>query len=94
MMTFEGMKAGFDTLKAKIDSGEMKDSLETILRQAKRMSRLIAQLLELARVDNGKLKPEWETVDMTELCAMVAEEMELQAETAGLRIVTDLQPDV
>ena len=24
MMTFEGMKAGFDTLKAKIDSGEMK----------------------------------------------------------------------
>lgn len=76
------------------DSGEMKDSLETILRQAKRMSRLIAQLLELARADNGKLKPEWETLDMTELCAMVAEEMELQAETAGLRIVTDLQPDV
>ena len=25
MMNFEGMKAGFDTLKEKIDNGEMKD---------------------------------------------------------------------
>ncbi len=29
MMTYEGMKAGFDTLKAKIDSGEMKEKYRT-----------------------------------------------------------------
>ena len=34
MMTYEGMKAGFDTLKAKIDSGEMKEkypNLEAVM---------------------------------------------------------------
>ena len=34
MMNFEGMKAGFDTLKEKIDNGEMKDkypNLEAVM---------------------------------------------------------------
>lgn len=76
------------------DPAETKEALETILRQSRRMSGLISQLLRLARADNGKISPEWEQVDLSELCAMVAEETEVQAEASGIRIFTDIQPGV
>ncbi len=72
---------------------ETQEALGVILRQAKKMSSLIAKLLMLARADNGRWKPEWEQVDAEELCRMVAEELEPMAEAAGVRLVLQLEPD-
>lgn len=69
---------------------EMKVSLEVILRQSKKMSGLISQLLLLARADHKEANLVLESFDISELAEMVVEELTDMAENDEI----DLQLDV
>ncbi|HHY38344.1 MAG TPA: HAMP domain-containing protein [Clostridia bacterium] len=69
---------------------EYKDALEVIHQQAERMSRLVRQLLFLARSDSGQEVLQKETVDVSQLVEIVAEEMGQMAASKGVELTTVL----
>ena len=73
---------------------EAKTSLEVIYGQSKQMSSLINKLLMIARADRGALKLQLETFDASELTSMVVLEQEALAAERGIKIDTDIQPDI
>lgn len=73
---------------------EAKAALSTVLRQAQKMSGLIAQLLTLARADKGQQKLNIELVNLSELFELVmAEQSELAADK-GIAIQTHITPNL
>lgn len=76
-------------LKNLDDKGEVKDSLEAILRQTKKMSVMIGELLSLARGDSDKYVLCIEQFDFVELCKMVIAEMENEANKKSISISLD-----
>jgi heavy metal sensor kinase len=73
---------------------EYREALQTVLGQARKMSGLISQLLALARADQGREQLRLETVNLSELCHMVSEELREQAEVKKISLQTDIQPDL
>ncbi len=77
------------------ESKEVKESLEVILKQSKKMSSLISQLLLLARVDQKNMDHfVFERINISELTEMVAEELTYTAEQAGIDIRTELEDNL
>lgn len=77
-----------------VDEAERRESLGVVLRQARRMSAIISQLLLLARAENGKFEPSWERLNLSELCEMVLLEMEDTAQSQGIALEMQLEPDI
>lgn len=73
---------------------EAKEALAAVLNQAEKMAALISQLLMLARADKGHEKLHFETVNLSDLASMVAEQQQENAERRGIRIKTNIQPDI
>lgn len=73
---------------------EAKEALAAVLNQAEKMAALISQLLMLARADKGHGKLHFETVNLSDLASMVAEQQQENAERRGIRIKTNIQPDI
>ncbi|PHD62067.1 two-component sensor histidine kinase [Bacillus toyonensis] len=74
---------------------EMEESLEVILRQSRKMSSLISQLLLLARVDQGKHDTfQFECINMSELTEIVVEELSLMVQEASIDITTNIEEDL
>lgn len=71
---------------------EAAEALDTVLQQAQRMSSLIAQLLTLARADRGQTKLNLETIDLSDLTLMAAEQMAELAARRAIRVETQIQP--
>ena len=69
-------------------------ALETINREARRMSDLVNRLLTLSRSDAGRLVLDKSEVDMTELCNIVAEQQEAAAEKKNITIETDIEDNI
>lgn len=79
------------------DNAGMEDkngALESALRQAKRMSAIISQLLLLARAESGKFKPTFEEISISDLFEMVAMEQEEEARRCRLGWEQEIAPDV
>lgn len=76
------------------DTQEMKESAEVILRQSRRMSSIISQLLMLARADSGTIRLEPERFDVAGLCAVIAEEAEEAAKENNISVKTDLNEKI
>ncbi|MCC8027715.1 MAG: HAMP domain-containing protein [Clostridium sp.] len=74
--------------------GQERDSLCSILEQARRMARLVSQLLTLSRADNGARQLQLETVNLSELCEMVTLELEEAAQQKKITISLKIQPDI
>ena len=74
--------------------GHTRAALESIHAQAAQMAALLSQLLLLARADKGRQPLHWETVDLSELTAMVAQTQAEQAAAQDITILTDLEPGV
>ena len=74
--------------------GETRTALESIHTQAARMASLLSQLLMLARADKSRQVVQRETVDLSELAAMVAETEAEQAAGQNITVETDLEPGV
>lgn len=73
---------------------ELRQSLGGISAQARRMSALIAQLLLLARAESGKQVLQKESVDLTLLTEMVAEEQRTAAQARNIALHTELAEEV
>ena len=73
---------------------EARTSLDIIYGQSRRMSSLISKLLMIARADRGTLKPDFETVDVSELTQMVAESHEAMAEQRSITISCSIGPHI
>lgn len=71
---------------------EAKKALEAVLDQAERIARLLSQLLMLTRADKNHKKLNLETVDLSELTTMVAEQQQESADIRGISIQTNIQP--
>ena len=71
------------------DEAKMEESLSVIARQAGRMSRLVSELLLIARSDKGTLTPHPEHFDVSELCEIVAGSMEDTAAERNISLHVD-----
>ena len=65
-------------------------AVEVIERQARRMSGLIAQLLQMTRLEQGTQRAAFEHADLSALTEVICEETPAQ----GAVIQTDIQPDI
>ena len=73
---------------------ETRESLESILAQAKRMAGLIARLLEFARADRGKTKIVKERLNFSELVSGVAEQIAELARAKNITVATEIADGV
>lgn len=75
-------------------SENLKERLEIILEQSRKMSRMISQLLLLARADQGREKLQKERFDLSEMVETLADEEREKAEKRNIRIWTECQPEL
>lgn len=73
---------------------EKDEALQKILAQAQKMSRLLAQLLMLARADANKIQFEIEKFDFSELAEIVLEETEQLAADKNITVKSNIEPGV
>lgn len=73
---------------------EKKDSLKVILRQSKKMSKLINELLMLAKTDNNKQIISLETLNLSETMQMVIEEMEIISSEKNIEFLNDIDSNI
>ena len=76
------------------DEDKMKDSLAVISHQGEKMSRLVSELLTIARSDKGTLKLNPEFFDLGELGEMTLSAMEDQAEKKGITLSLKAEKDM
>lgn len=73
-----------------VDATRVARSVAVVRRQAARMSRLLEDLLDTARIEVGVLPIELEAVDMKALIVEVAADFAVQAEDAGVSLDVDV----
>lgn len=78
------------TLERPRASTEYVKALGSIGSETERMTRLINELLLLARSDVAELQLELESLDLSELLAILAEQMQNEAEAASVELSIDL----
>jgi heavy metal sensor kinase len=78
------------TLRRERNPNELKESLQKILREAKRCNELINQLLWLARADAGTSRIELVSTDLTALAGDVVSEIRMLASSKEITILTNL----
>ena len=72
---------------------ELRDSAQQIRTEARQLSRLILNLLDLSKADEGKLVAKPARVDLRELARDVVAELEATARQRGVTIAVDLAVD-
>lgn len=86
-----------ETLKLKADSLSEPDRqryLDVALGQSRKVGRLAQALFELARLEHGSVKPEWEPCSLADLVQDVFQKFELAAEARQQRLVAHIAPDL
>lgn len=73
---------------------ESKKTFEIILKEAKKMSLLVSQLLTLARMDKGDQKLRLEKVNLSELADIAIESQRGNANLKNINISSDISPDI
>jgi adenylate cyclase len=63
---------------------------EIALRNSRRLLRLVNQLLDLQRLDAGRMQPNFRPCDMLEFVSQIVESFRIYCEKKGLEVVTDL----
>ena len=76
-----------------LTSAERQAYLETACRHADRLTRLVFELFELAKLDAKELQPNCEPFPLAELVQDVTQKFRLRAEQQGVRIEVDAIPD-
>lgn len=69
-------------------------ALTVIGREARRMNSLVNRLLTLSRSDYGTLTLETESVNLSDICHMLAEQQEVIAEDKAISIVRDIDDGI
>jgi Signal transduction histidine kinase len=61
------------------------------LRNSRRLLRLVNQLLDLQRLDAGRMQPSFRPCDLVGFCYSTAESFRAYCEKKGLHLITQLQ---
>ncbi|MEY9892856.1 signal transduction histidine kinase/DNA-binding response OmpR family regulator [Catenulispora sp. MAP5-51] len=80
-----------DTLATETDP-ERRETLETALRNAARLERLVDSLLQFARTEAGRARPQPVALDLGALTAQIASSFTELCARAGLELVIDCAP--
>src|SRR5262249_20810954 len=86
-----------ETLRVKEDAlpeAERRRYLDVALGQSRKVGRLAQELFELARLENGVVKPDNERFSLSDLVQDVFEKFELAAEARRQRLVADIARDL
>lgn len=81
-------------LEEEADEQEIRQALQRIQYHADNMSTMVAQLLHLTRTDRNTLVFQPVKLDFTELCDIVVEGQQENAESRGITLKARLDPDV
>lgn len=73
---------------------EVRDRLQIILDQSRKMSGMLSQLLTLARADRGRTKLQKERIDLSELVEIIVEEERERAAGRNIEIYPACQPQL
>lgn len=76
---------------AQLGAADRRQYLQTARRHAQRLSTLVQDLFELARLDSNSIKPQFERFDLAELVHDVIQDFQLEAERGQVRLRV-LQP--
>jgi heavy metal sensor kinase len=82
------------TLNRPRSRAEYEETLHVLESEVGRLTRLSEDLLLLARLDRGALRPRIEETDMSVVLATVAEQVRPLADTRGQSVVEDVEPDL
>ncbi|WP_016951520.1 response regulator [Anabaena sp. PCC 7108] len=79
-------------LESAVASGEGLSPAQSAiaLRNSRRLLRLVNQLLDLQRLDAGRMQPSFRPCDMVEFVNQIVESFRLYCEKKGLQVITDL----
>lgn len=79
-------------LESAVASGEGLSHAQSAiaLRNSRRLLRLVNQLLDLQRLDAGRMQPSFRPCDMIEFVNQIVESFRLYCEKKGLQVITDL----
>lgn len=73
---------------------DAQESLEVILRQARKMSSLVSRLLTLSRADNGTAKLQLEPLNISELADLIIIEENLLSSKLNITITSSIEPNI
>ncbi|HLM58590.1 MAG TPA: response regulator [Pyrinomonadaceae bacterium] len=73
------------------DPATLTQGLDAIERNARLQARLVDDLLDISRAVSGKLRIEWEPVDLCAVVESAIETVRADAEAGGVELVVDLQ---
>jgi adenylate cyclase len=81
-------------LESAVSSGEgLSHEQSTIaLRNSRRLLRLVNQLLDLQRLDAGRMQPSFRPCDLVDFVTQIVDSFRPYCEKKGLQLLTDLQP--
>jgi len=79
-------------LRERHDEAVYRDTIGTMLEEADRLTRLVEELLTLARADGGRLAPRQEPLDLGELAVDTVQQLHVLAEEKGQRLEVSTQP--
>lgn len=75
-------------------SDEQREEILLIRKKAGEMSRMISQLLLLARADQGRQQLNKEEINISELTEMIVEEQKMLAQRRKIEVHTEIEPDI
>lgn len=72
---------------------EYREAMETVKRQAVRMSQMVSMLLTVTRLEQGVDRVDFEDTDLSELVGMICED-QAGSGTKGIRLSMEIVPDI
>jgi signal transduction histidine kinase len=81
-----------DEKMAKVDDPKAKEYMDRVYQSAKRLARLVADLLNVSRIEEGRLLVEKQDVELEELITSVVNELKFKAEGAKIVLSSEM-PD-
>ena len=73
---------------------EAQKSFGIIEKEGQKMSKLVSQLLTLARMERGRQKLNLENINLSELIEMTVETQTLSAKSKNIKIITKIMPEI
>lgn len=73
---------------------EARKSFRIIEKEGQKMSKLVSQLLTLARMERGRQKLNLENINLSELLEMTLETQILSAKTKNIKFITKIMPEI
>ncbi|MBM2821089.1 MAG: putative histidine kinase, partial [Candidatus Berkelbacteria bacterium] len=82
-----------DEKMARVDDPKAKDYLDHVYASAKRLARLVADMLNVSRIEEGRLLVEKKDVDLSDLIKQVTAEIKFKSDERKQKIVFDGQSE-